>query len=100
MDSAVATMDLDGIASLARDGARLAVLISAPILLTGAIVGLLTGLLQAAAQIQDQTFAFVVKISAMILALALFLPWILARLVDFSRQLFENASTTAILFSQ
>jgi flagellar biosynthetic protein FliQ len=38
-------------------------------------------------QIQEQTVAFVPKLIAMVAALALAMPWILTRLIEYSREL-------------
>ena len=53
--------------------------------------GLLVGLMQALTQIQDQTVAFVPKILAMAAVLVACLPWLVVRMVDFTRTVFENA---------
>jgi flagellar biosynthetic protein FliQ len=54
------------------------------------VVGLLIGLLQALTQIQEQTVAFVPKLIAMAVALGLSLPWVLTRLIEYSRELIQN----------
>ncbi len=50
-------------------------------------MGLLIGLLQALTQIQEQTVAFVPKLIAMVLVLSLALPWLIARMVQYSHEL-------------
>ena len=72
---------------LGREAIWLALVIGAPVLLTGMIVGLALGLLQALTQIQEQTVAFVPKIVAMVVVLALTLPWALQRLLDYAGDL-------------
>ncbi len=61
--------------------------IGAPVLLAGLVVGLLIGLMQALTQIQEQTVSFVPKLVAMVVVLALALPWLIDQLVEYSRQL-------------
>lgn len=73
-----------------------ALLIGAPVLLTGMIVGLLISLLQAVTQVQDQTVAFVPKIAAMVLVVALCLPWLIQHWVDYSRDLYTNIPQTVM----
>jgi flagellar biosynthetic protein FliQ len=73
---------------LAREALIVATLIAAPVLLAGMLVGLVVGLLQALTQVQEQTVAFVPKLLAMIAALAFAMPWILMRLIEYSRELF------------
>ncbi|MBP5623174.1 MAG: flagellar biosynthetic protein FliQ [Thermoguttaceae bacterium] len=93
-------MDSDLVVTLAREGLQLALLVAAPVLLTGVIVGALVGLVQTVMQVQDQTVAFVVKISSMILAFAVCLPWIVGKVVEYSRILFENIPETTTVFFQ
>ena len=50
-------------------------------------VGLLIGLLQALTQIQDQTIASVPKIVTMVVALGFALPWLVERMMEYSRDL-------------
>lgn len=69
---------------LTREALMTALLIGAPILLVGVVMGLLIGLLQALTQIQDQTISFVPKIVAMILAVAFCLPWLVQRMMEYS----------------
>lgn len=93
-------MDVDSIVSIAREGMKLAFLIGAPVLLVGVVVGLVVGIVQAVTQIQDQTVSFVIKISSMALTFTLFLPWIVEKLADYSRELLENIPETATFFLQ
>ena len=93
-------MDNDLVVALAREGLRLALLIVTPVLLTGVIVGVLVGLVQTVTQIQDQTSAFVVKVTSMIVVFAVCLPWIVGKIVEYSRILFENIPETTTIFFQ
>jgi flagellar biosynthesis protein FliQ len=52
--------------------------------------------LQTLTQIQDQTISFVPKIVAMIAALALLLPWLIARLVEYAQALIGNIPSTIV----
>jgi len=72
---------------IGREALQMALLIGAPVLVTGLIVGLLIGLFQALTQIQEQTVAFVPKIIAMVLALSIALPWLIACMVQYSTDL-------------
>jgi flagellar biosynthetic protein FliQ len=79
---------------LGREAIVIASMIAAPALLAGMIVGLIVGLIQALTQIQEQTVAFVPKLIAMALAVGLTLPWVMTRLVEYSRELIENIPAT------
>ena len=86
MDAATAT-------DLCRATLMAAVVIAAPMLIVGMAAGLFVGLMQALTQIQDQTVAFVPKILAMAAVLVACLPWLVVRMVDFTRTVFENAGS-------
>lgn len=61
--------------------------IVAPILGAGIVVGLLISVLQSVTSIQEQTLTFVPKIFAMVLVAVLLIPWIIARLLDFTAEM-------------
>lgn len=73
--------------TIAQKAVTMALVLSAPFLVTGLIVGLLVSVFQAATQIQEMTIAFVPKIIAVVVAGALFGPWMLQMLVGFCRDL-------------
>ena len=86
-------MDAATAVDLCRETLMSAVIIAAPVLLVGMAAGLLVGLMQALTHVQDQTVAFVPKILAMAAVLLICLPWLLTRMVDFTRVVFENAGS-------
>jgi len=86
-------MDAGTAVDLCRATLMSAVIIAAPVLLVGMAAGLLVGLMQALTQVQDQTVAFVPKIMAMAAVLVVCLPWLLTRMVEFTRVVFENAGS-------
>jgi len=87
-------MDAQIAVDLGREALTTAVIIGAPILLVGIVVALVVGLLQALTQIQDQTLSFVPKIVAMVAAVALCLPWLIQRMVEYSEVLITNIPFT------
>ena len=60
---------------VARDAILTLVLVSAPLMLIGLIVGVIISLFQALTQIQEMTLVFVPKIIAMFITLMLALPF-------------------------
>lgn len=60
---------------LARDGMWTLVLVSAPPMLVGLVVGVVIGLLQALTQIQEATLVFVPKILAIFVTLVVAFPF-------------------------
>ena len=75
--------------AFSKEALLLTLMVSAPMLLAGLVVGVLVSLLQAVTQIQEMTLTFIPKILAVSLALYLFLPWMLTALVDYTRRVFE-----------
>jgi len=76
--------------SLIRGGALQALMIAAPLLLVGLLVGLIVSIFQATTSIQEQTLTFVPKIAAILGALILFGPWIIVSMVQFTLRLFSR----------
>jgi flagellar biosynthetic protein FliQ len=73
---------------LAREALWLTVIISAPVMLVGLVVGLGVSLLQTLTQIQEQTLVFVPKILAIFLSLLLFLPIMGGLIGRFTQEIF------------
>lgn len=65
-------------------------IVSAPMLGFGLLVGLLVSIFQATTQIQEQTLAFIPKIIAVLLSMVIFGPWMLSHLLDFTESIFNN----------
>lgn len=82
------TIDVPSALDLVQQTLVLALLISAPMLIIGMVVGVVISLLQAVTQIQEQTLSFVPKITAMIFAAVLLMPWICQRLLDYTAAVF------------
>ena len=74
---------------LGREALWVVLLVSAPPLLAALAVGLVTGVLQAATQVQEPTVAVVPRLAAVLAALAVAAPWIGARVVQFARAALE-----------
>jgi flagellar biosynthesis protein FliQ len=71
--------------SLGREALLLVLVVSAPPLLAALAVGLVTGVLQAATQVQEPSVAVVPRLAAVLGALTLAAPWIGARVVRFAQ---------------
>lgn len=74
--------------NLLRSGVLQALMMAAPLLLVGMLVGLIVSIFQATTSIQEQTLTFVPKIAAILGALILFGPWIVISMVQFTLRLF------------
>ena len=86
----VFTMSIDDVMYLARDAMLVTLLISAPMLISGMVVGLLISVLQSVTQIQEITLSFVPKIFFVMLTFVLFLPWMVNTMRDFVVPLFGS----------
>lgn len=75
---------------LGRRTLEVALLLSAPMLVSSLVVGLLISIFQAATQINEVTLTFVPKILVVFLALVFFLPWMLRLMIGFTTDLFVN----------
>ncbi|MBI5509015.1 MAG: flagellar biosynthesis protein FliQ [Deltaproteobacteria bacterium] len=80
-------MSADQVIALVREMLWLALVVAAPILGVGLVVGLAIAVLQAATQIQESSLSFLPKLVAMGAALAISGPWALERLVAFTHRL-------------
>ena len=60
---------------LAREGIWVMILVAAPMMIVGLVVGVVIALFQALTQIQEQTLIFVPKILAIFVTLLLALPF-------------------------
>lgn len=67
-------------------------LMAAPMILTIAIVGLLSNMLQTVTQIRDQALAFVPKVIATGIVLVISVPWLLHLIQRFTRNIFTLMS--------
>jgi flagellar biosynthetic protein FliQ len=79
-----------GVLDLAQRAVMIALMICAPALGLGMVVGLVISVFQAATQIQESTLTFVPKILAVVAALVVFGPWMLRSMVTFTTKLFVS----------
>ncbi len=73
-----------------REGLLLVLLVSAPPLLVSVLVGVVTGVVQTATQIQDQSIAFVPKLVAVVLTLIALGPLLGTQLLRFSEAILSS----------
>lgn len=83
-------MEIDQATDLIRHTLILTLVIAAPMLIIGMVVGIIISLFQAVTQIQEQTLTFVPKITAMIGAAVVLMPWIGQRLLDYAAAMFST----------
>ena len=82
-------MSPDFAVNIARQAMLIAFLISAPMLGFGLLIGLIISIFQAVTQINEMTLTFIPKIVAVALAFAIFMPWIINLIVNFTSHLIQ-----------
>jgi flagellar biosynthetic protein FliQ len=83
-------MSLDFVVGIMAETVWTTLLVAAPVLIVGLLVGVLISLFQAVTQVQEMTLVFVPKIVACLIALVAALPWMINILVSFTHNLFTN----------
>ena len=83
-------MDVGFVVMVFRTAILQLLLMSAPVLLMGMLVGLIVSVFQATTSIQEQTLTFVPKIAAILAALLFFGPWMITTLRQFTINLFNQ----------
>ena len=83
-------MDSATVVDLARQALWMTMLISAPLLGVGLVVGLLVGIFQAATSINEQTLSFIPKILAVGLTMSIAGGWMINTMVDYTKNVFTR----------
>jgi len=78
------------IINIGREALLTVLLVGAPMLGLGLLVGILISVFQATTQINEQTLTFVPKIVAVLVAIVVFGPWMLGVMLQFSVNLLAN----------
>lgn len=74
---------------LLRDSLTVTLVVSAPILLIGMLVGLIVAIFQTTTSIQEQTLTFVPKIVAIFVVMLLLWSWMSRMLTDYTFGIFN-----------
>ncbi len=83
-------MDQVAVIEIGRDSLWQILIMSAPLLIAGMVVGVAISLFQALTTIQEMTLTFVPKIVAVFVATVIFLPFMMTTLIEFSHGLFDR----------
>jgi flagellar biosynthetic protein FliQ len=86
-------MEIATVMDIGRQALLMVILISAPMLGLGLLVGLTVGVLQAATSVNEMTLTFVPKLIAVGTGIAFFGPWMIATLIDFAKGMFGRIPT-------
>ena len=83
-------MSGDLVVQIGQEALFTVMLVSAPMLGLGLLVGLMVSVFQATTSIQEQTLAFIPKIIAVFVAILIFGPWMLRIMVGYLTNLLVN----------
>ncbi len=83
-------MTIEFVVDICRKAVQTALLMAAPMLLAGMLVGLIVSIFQAATQINEQTLTFIPKIVAVFLALLFMTPWMIHTMTSFAKGIFSS----------
>ncbi len=86
-------MSPEFVVGFGRQAIELCLMMALPMLGVGLTVGVVVSIIQAATQIQEMTLTFIPKILSMFVALLLALPWIMERMISFTKTVFINIPT-------
>jgi len=78
------------VTSIGRQTIEVILIVSAPILLVGMVVGLAVSIFQAVTQIQEMTLTFVPKIIAVFITLLALSGWIMQKMLAYTTGIFAN----------
>ena len=88
-------MTPESIMDMGQQAIYVMLIVSAPMLLAGLIIGLIVSIFQAATQINEQTLSFIPKLVGIFVVLIVLGPWMLTILTDYMRSIFENIPNLA-----
>lgn len=83
-------MQFDSYSDITQQAIKVALMISAPMLIGALVMGILVSLFQAVTQINEQTLSFIPKILVIVAALVFFAPWMSDTLTTFTKDLILN----------
>ena len=75
---------------IGREATYMILKTAGPVMMAGMIVGLAISLFQALTTIQEMTLTFVPKILVILIAIVVFLPFMMTTMIEFTRTLFDR----------
>lgn len=83
-------MDATQVFTAGQQGLYMLLLVSAPILISVLLIGLVVSIFQAATQIHEATLSFVPKVIGAVAVLAVAGPWMLTTLVEYLQRTLQS----------
>lgn len=78
------------IVDVAKRALEVTILVSAPMLGMGLVIGVAVSIFQAVTSIQEMTLSFIPKILGVMVAIVFFFPWMMQVLLSFTSEIFIN----------
>lgn len=83
-------MTPESVMTIGQQALELTLMVSAPLLLTALIIGLVVSIFQAATQINEMTLSFIPKLVGMFGVLIISGPWMMGLLLDYMTRLYSS----------
>jgi len=83
-------MTPETVVTIGQQAVEMTLMISAPLLLTALVIGLVVSIFQAATQINELTLSFIPKLLGIFVMLIFMGPWMVNTMVDYIQRLFGN----------
>ena len=78
------------IAQIGKEALKTALLVAGPALVVSLVVGLIVSVFQVVTSLQDQTIAFVPKVIAVMVVVAVSFPWMTQVMIQFTVKMFTE----------
>lgn len=85
-------MTIEMILYIGKDAIITLLLMGTPMLVAGAIIGVIISMVQTVTQLKDQSLAFVPKIVGVLVVLILTTPFLIKTMIDYSHRIFDLAA--------
>lgn len=83
-------MTPESVITIGKQALEVFILVSAPMLITALVTGLIVSVFQAATQINEMTLSFIPKLLVTFIIMIVFGGWMIGQLVDYTQNIFSN----------
>jgi flagellar biosynthetic protein FliQ len=83
-------MSPETVMTIGQRALEMTLMLAAPMLLVGLVIGILVGIFQAATQINEMTLSFIPKLLGIATTLVIAGPWMLKQFIGYTRLLIES----------
>ncbi len=83
-------MTPETVLTIGQQAIEMTLMISAPLLLSALVIGLIVSIFQAATQINEMTLSFIPKLLVTFVMLVVAGPWMLTLMMDYTKRMFSS----------